>query len=585
MINVKNINYLFLTILLIIIPTCGIFYKDIVKELFVLFIGLWGLYVFITNPLKQFSLSKIDILVLCYVLYEITHYLLFSKFNSFSLFFWKRLSFSCVYFILRQLFSKYNFSFSKGIIGVVVFKFLYELIISVFQYFNILNFTKSDYFEIVGTYTSPNYLAYLLSIGILISIWLIFNYWEKITLIFIKYSLVLVNLIAVLLLTIMGSKTAIISLIISILLFFTQKYWLWLKQVKVIYKISVLILLFLISILSIYSIKSKNEGSTNGRLIVADLTLNEALKKPILGHGIFSFQREYNLIKGEFIKENNPDWNFVKNADYAYSAMNDYLEFFFETGSIGLILLGLIFLFVFLKKQDNAYDQLGFYILLFLIICALFSSVHRNNDMVLLGVTGLVLAHGQSKRKTILTTGFITTVIPILFFAILTTVGATKLYAKNELKNNFKNKENLNSIPEKKWKNLFYISSGKGMSEFSYGRVLYTGFNKRKEGLEIMEKAISKNIRPKNVRFLASCHLKSKNYNRAEELFELNTYSEPFKFKPKMDYLKFLKKSRQQQKACTYANEILNFPIKVPSKEVEEYKIITKKIIKRINCN
>ena len=93
-----------------------------------------------------------------------------------------------------------------------------------------------------------------------------------------------------------------------------------------------------------------------------------------------------------------------------------------------------------------------------------------------------------------------------------------------------------------------------------------------KEGLFYMEKGFSKCVAPKIGTALAYKHMDLKNYNRAEEILRFNTGTEPFRYAPKMDLLYFYKKTKNNEEQIKIAKEIMEFPVKIPSKKIDTYK-------------
>jgi len=68
-------------------------------------------------------------------------------------------------------------------------------------------------------------------------------------------------------------------------------------------------------------------------------------------------------------------------------------------------------------------------------------------------------------------------------------------------------------------------------------------------------------------------------YNEAEKIFTYNKNVEPFRFDARIDLLNLYLKTNQKQKARKTAKEIIDLPIKIPSKEIDLFKEKAKKYL------
>jgi Lipid A core - O-antigen ligase and related enzymes len=66
--------------------------------------------------------------------------------------------------------------------------------------------------------------------------------------------------------------------------------------------------------------------------------------KPLFGHGIGGFQREYMLYQAEYFK-NHPDSNYAMLADIVKHPFNEFL-LLVEQGLVGGLLVGLFIFFL-----------------------------------------------------------------------------------------------------------------------------------------------------------------------------------------------------------------------------------------------
>lgn len=61
-------------------------------------------------------------------------------------------------------------------------------------------------------------------------------------------------------------------------------------------------------------------------------------------------------------------------------------------------------------------------------------------------------------------------------------------------------------------------------------------------------------------------------YNKAEQIFIYNKNVEPFRFEARIDLFNLYLRTNQKEKARKTATEILDLPIKIPSKKINFYK-------------
>lgn len=88
----------------------------------------------------------------------------------------------------------------------------------------------------------------------------------------------------------------------------------------------------------------------------------------------------------------------------------------------------------------------------------------------------------------------------------------------------------------------------------------------------MMEKGFSKCVIPSIGEELAFKHLDNGNYKRAEEIFRFNIGLEPFRYAPKMNLLQLLQITNNKEQQKILAEEILNFPVKIPSPRINSFK-------------
>lgn len=104
----------------------------------------------------------------------------------------------------------------------------------------------------------------------------------------------------------------------------------------------IIILLIITSAAGLFYLK---KGSSNGRLLIWEVTLGKIADKPLFGYGVGRFEAEYNNWQADYFKSHPNEMEGVKgmvagNTKYCF---NEYMEMASELGIVGLLLfLGVV---------------------------------------------------------------------------------------------------------------------------------------------------------------------------------------------------------------------------------------------------
>lgn len=107
----------------------------------------------------------------------------------------------------------------------------------------------------------------------------------------------------------------------------------------------IIILMITASAFGLFYLK---KGSSNGRLLIWEVTLGKIAQKPLFGYGVGQFEAEYNNWQADYFKSHPDEMDGVKgmvagNTKYCF---NEYLEMAAEIGIIGLLLFTGIIIFL-----------------------------------------------------------------------------------------------------------------------------------------------------------------------------------------------------------------------------------------------
>lgn len=148
-----------------------------------------------------------------------------------------------------------------------------------------------------------------------------------------------------------------------------------------VFAVAIVTLLIGLSGVGLYFLK---KGSSDGKLLIWEVTTGKITEKPLFGHGVGRFEAEYNNWQAEYFKMHpsemeEPKGMVAGNTKYGF---NDYLEFGSETGIVGMFLfigfIGMTIFFGFRKLKSHVTHSSGYYLYLLsafisLIVLALIS--------------------------------------------------------------------------------------------------------------------------------------------------------------------------------------------------------------------
>lgn len=574
LISVHCLLFVTLFILLPVINWVTNFHQ---KEYFIAIVGIWGVFNFIQHNKKTNPLTNIDIWVFIFIIYQILHFKFLGNSSFFEILFWWRLSFIVLYLIFKDLLLEYQNLFKKALVILIVLRCTLELIIGFLQYLNVIDISISEYFSVAGTFTSTNHYALCLGVGI-VTILLQPKIYKNNKIVYAIAGLITIGSLFLIFHT--KSRSAFLSLIVVGIIYFLFKKG-FIKKIKALSKSIKFvgsIFIIVIMVVSGYFIYTIKKDSADGRVFCAKITLIEIIKNPFVGNGLFSFEEGYNTAKSAYFTEKKRDWSEIKIADHVDHAMNDYLELIYEIGLIGLFLLVVLLIQISKKIMLNTEaSYTGFLILIFYMICGLFTTMVTNSFFMLLILISLFLlmdkdyVKGNTSENIFNRYKLFTLCASLLLFMI----GILKIYAFHWEKAQLE--KGANTAKSSDWKFWTNVLANNGNYEFVYGIVLHDTYQRKKEAMAIMEKGVMKNKKTENIRNLALYYGHNGNLKKAEDLLKFNIGNEPFLFKPRLDLAVIYQKTNQKKKYIYMLKEIIELPVKIPSEKVTEIKNEAKK--------
>ena len=286
---------------------------------FILFSLIAGIAVILNQKKVRI---KIDLLSIIFVLF--LSYLFVCNQFAFPLGVNSAILISCLFlYIFFRYVSHESPLLSIFNILIVVFCAI-QALYGISQYFGMLLSAYS--FPIVGSFDNPAGFAACLSVGFPFGLFLLkHSGWKRylvvVSLFIISASIVLSE-----------SRSGIITIICSIVLFLCYKYSAILNRWRKII-IPALVALFIIVIVSLFLFK---KNSALGRLLIWQVSADMIQEKPVFGKA-GTFKSEYMPYQAEYF-ERNPDSEYLLLADNVVHTFNEYLYLTLEYGLIGLIL-------------------------------------------------------------------------------------------------------------------------------------------------------------------------------------------------------------------------------------------------------
>lgn len=531
---------------------------------------------------RKITFDTIDILLLLYTAYNILnfYFLSFYSFNYKNA--WLFLSYLILFYIFKSAFSN-NYKISKcnffevQLLLITTISLL-EVGIALLQFFEIIK-PENEYFNVTGSYTNPNFLGVHMTLACLVYANYLISKHKAVK----KYKLLLfIPFIVVLILT--ESRASWISLLLGMLflLITTRNGLEYLRRIKRTQIILFSLILGVFTICFLFYLYKLAPESVNGRQLIFKISLAEIKEKPIFGHGLFNFTSVYNEAKAEYFLTADRSWKEISVANYVGTAFNDYILLGLETGFIGLLFL-LIIIVNLIKKGVNRHKRFSYSILISLLILGIFTSVIYNPIAMIFGCFAIAALIGKDytrqfviKNNYIIKIIFVGTTI-ISAYGLFWTIKKTKALAEYKKMVDTK-REIKRPLSLKKLLILDQYISDDPYMEFTIGEELYLN-NKTEKGIDYMKRATVKNNAPLLIDVLSKAYEHKGEIHKTENLLKKNTGVEPFKFKPKVNLMDFYGRTGKLKEQKETAQEIINLPVKIPSKEVDEYKKRAEKVL------
>jgi|GEM_PF-2363143 len=578
---VYQITLTYLLGVFILLPIARLFINFDESAYHILITGIWGAFYWLASyESLVFYFNKIHTYIALFLLYIFIHFIKLSPAKVYEIEFWRIFSFFFLYYSFSTITEPQKLK--KTVIYIILARFLIELPLGILQYFNVIKATLSDSFNVVGTLTSTNHYSFLLSIGIVI---IGLNYFLKPKqLTVIKMLWIVLAVVALTLIIYLKSRTAILGLIVFLIFLVVTKTTLVkkLKTLNLGTKLAISALAVILVFGGSYFLYQLKKDSAQGRLFTAKITTQEIFKKPLLGHGLTSFESGYNAAKSNYFLTKQRDWEEIKIADHISHAFNDFLQTAYELGLVGLG--GVIFILIVCIKNtsfSNKKSIIGLSIVAFLIIASMFASLVANSTFAWLLLFGSLLINVNPKTPINIKSNMLYKRFFLFLSFTLLAHGTTRIYARHRI--NIL-KEQKNNSTAKKLSDWFPFIEDQGHNAYYHGLILFHRLNKKSKGLRLMHMGVNRNKNFDDIRNLALYYAHTGNLKEAEKLMRFNVGNRPYLLKSRLDLAILQDKLQNKKQACKTLQYLIKLPIKIPSKTADSIKneaqLLLNKVIK-----
>lgn len=348
----------------------------------------------------------------------------------------------------------------------------------------------------------------------------------------------------------------------------------------------------LVALISIFfttkAIYNRNPKSVQGRFLVYEVTTDLIMQSPVLGHGPQSFKKLYNLNQSEYIRTHDIPIQKLLLADDCYFAFNEFLQILAELGIVGFfIVLIVIGLCAKITRRTNLTEfEIGAIGSLSAIgLCALFSYPFHTSSVLISAIFFLaILSHRLkeilflklSKRKVMTLLGVCISIFWFFSFKEWIRFKALKnweIAAHTVLISGFPQASNYYS------KALEELNTH-GTFLYNYGSETYISGSYR-EGMLLLKQSAKYYSSSDLYTYLGDAYKMLKHYKDAEAAYRIAESIQPAKFLPKVQLLRLYQASAQTEQARKMAGIIIDFPVKIPSQKVFEYKTYARAVLEK----
>ena len=416
-----------------------------------------------------------------------------------------------------------------------------------------LGFVDRNEFNVAGHFDNVTGLAICLSISIPVFLHG-FKHLDTLT----KYLMSICVMVCVVSVLFTKSRIGIIYIIICFIAKFLQ-----VKNKRLI------IVLAAVSLATIAAFLFKTE-STTGRFFILSQALVLIMKSPFGGWGTKGFESQYMNVQADYFSS-HPQSQFAYYADNIRHPLNEFLYIATNYGLISLFVLCFCIFLVYKYFQKNKTEdgKLGIEILTGIIVFSMFSYPFHYIFIWIMFIYALILIFKNViKRKLIGRWVIGVGMVFLLSFGYWKTkqIFIEKEWLDISEKSQYKSFESI--LPE--YQRLYVKMNDNSFFLYNYAFVLReAGYYD--EALKIAEKCQQMLADYDLSLLLGDIHSELKHVDEALSYYMLAHHMCPNRFAPLCAIYDLYKSQGDREKCLFWVKEIMNKPIKTPSRETMEY--------------
>lgn len=625
LLNGYNILVLMICLLIIVLPSVNdtrLVNSTITSKLIYFLYGsmiLFGVYslTIIFSKKVSFSVSKIDFALFVLVLYITLNRYFFQSYYGFSIRYIELLGLSFLYVVLRTIPLK---NYPWLLIAIVVS----GIIQAVYGNLQLFGYYSSNHsgFKMTGSFFNPGPYA-----GFLVSVWAValgmYLFKDNITTQvqsqiksknpffneIIKYTFEYTPLLGIISIAIvlpaLQSRASWIAAVLSSLVLLELRYLVLKKlfnKAKAFKRTIVTILFLGILAAGLFGVYVFKKESSDGRVFIWKVTTEMIIDYPVFGVGFDRFNAYYMNYQAQYFEKNGETPESLV-ADNTYYAFNEVLQFVFENGLFGLILLVTVVSILFQTKVNEKHQLQSFMTktgLLTIGVFACFSYPMQILPIKLVLVILLAMLSNSTddsfqfkiltpnpspkERRTLGTIAISILCKSIIVLLTCVTIFQTFAYTK-DLSQGFiswnyalishQYGDYKGAIQE--YKTVYAVLNKNGDFLMNYGKTLAMEGEPHK-AIIILEQAQHYQNNTIIATALGDSYKATKQYNKAELVYKKAASMIPSRFYPLYLLAKLYDDSGNVFKARAMVNTILNKEVKIPSTAIKEIKIEMRKL-------
>ncbi|NDV67026.1 O-antigen ligase family protein [Bacteroides sp. 224] len=308
---------------------------------------------------QKYHLSVVDIFLLLFILYGALHLCLSPVKNADFLKLWEWVAIIVFYFFIRSINNE-----GKGIIlYALITSGIIQSVIALGQLSGILE-SRHPYFPITGSFGNPGQLGGYLAVCFVASLGYLRQLKKRLVILWIVFVSIIIGTTLI----ITDSRAAwIATLIGTFFVFRKEMYACWIRQKKIC--ISFTFIMVVLGSLLVYNYRPE---SANARILIWRVCGEMINDKPLFGHGVGSFNKNYMLYQADYFRE-HPESFFVPVADNIGYPYNEFLHITVELGLIGFIVISGLLVSLFCIKSRNDQEWIFKAATICLVVFSLFS--------------------------------------------------------------------------------------------------------------------------------------------------------------------------------------------------------------------